>query len=208
MTSRARAVDTRRWPVGGRRRVLVPDRLFGRRSARFEVAADGVADNIAHPAVRCFSEALNRIECGIVHAKIHAVRMTTASRQRRPTDVPTGQLSRIASHGSRATGRHPVRPRLPRPRSRARLTRASAGSSICCMSRTSTALPDFASRRGVPPLWASRLRMPVRVPGPEPRCFTFPWPAPRIPSGPAAALHGVSIEIRGRYPCWSRRRVR
>src|SRR5712692_9777881 len=36
----------------------------------------------------------------------------------------------------------------------ARLTRASAGSSICCLSRTSTALPHFASRRGVPPLWA------------------------------------------------------
>src|SRR6266702_2605866 len=55
---------------------------------------------------------------------------------------------------------------------------------------------------------ALRLRMPVRVPGPEPRCFTCLWPAPRIPSGPAGALHGVPIGIRGRYPSWSRRRVR
>src|SRR5712691_2789599 len=37
---------------------------------------------------------------------------------------------------------------------RARLTRASAGSSICCLPGTSTAFPHFASRRGVPPLWA------------------------------------------------------
>src|SRR5258706_7673777 len=37
---------------------------------------------------------------------------------------------------------------------RARLTRASAGSPICCLSRTSTALPHFASGRGVPPWWA------------------------------------------------------
>src|SRR5260370_6972689 len=37
---------------------------------------------------------------------------------------------------------------------RARLTRAGAGSSICCLPGTSTALPHFASRRGVPALWA------------------------------------------------------
>jgi RNA polymerase sigma-70 factor (ECF subfamily) len=49
--------------------------------------------------------------------------------------------------------------------------------------------------------------MPVRVPGPEPRCFTCLWLAPRIPSGLAAALHGVSIGIRGRYPSWLRRRA-
>ncbi len=36
-----------------------------------------------------------------------------------------------------------------------------------------------------------RLRVPVRVPGPEPRCFTCPWPAPRIPSGQAALEHEV-----------------
>src|SRR5258707_7294592 len=37
---------------------------------------------------------------------------------------------------------------------RARLTRAGAGSSICCLPGTSTALPHVASRRGVPALWA------------------------------------------------------
>jgi hypothetical protein len=43
---------------------------------------------------------------------------------------------------------------------------------------------------------------------PEPRSFTFLWPAPRFPWGPAASLRGDSIGIRVRYPSWSRRRVR
>src|SRR5262249_46484879 len=66
--------------------------------------------------------------------------------------------------------------------------------------RTSTALPHFASRRGVPALRAIATADARPLAGPEPRCFTFLWPAPRVPSGPAGALHGVSIEIRGRYP--------
>jgi hypothetical protein len=102
---------------------------------------------------------------------------------------------------------------MPPGPARVRARRVSAASSLlkrscsCRCGRWPTPSYHEASAAGCLRCGPWRLRMLVRVPGTEPRCITCRWPGPRVPAAPTA-LHGVSIGNRGRYPSWSRRRVR
>jgi hypothetical protein len=73
---------------------------------------------------------------------------------------------------------------------------------------TSTALPHFASRRGVPPLWAIATADARPCTWPRTPILHLPLARAAYSIGAGRRLHGVSIGIRGHYPSWSRRRVR